>query len=80
MSTAAPLICKQCGSTDEPETVTPGSLLIEIILWLLFLPAGIIYSLWRHCARHEACTVCGSRNLIPLASPIGQQTAKGAAA
>lgn len=30
---------------------TPGSIWIEIALWIIFFPVGIIYSLWRWTSR-----------------------------
>lgn len=29
------------------KTHTPGSIWMELALWLIFFPAGIIYSIWR---------------------------------
>lgn len=34
--------------------ITPGSIWIELALWLIFFPAGIIYSLWRWTSRKPA--------------------------
>jgi hypothetical protein len=70
MSTAL-RICTRGGSTDKPKAVTPGSILIEILLWVFLLIPGVIYSLWRHSARHRVCACCGSKDLIPLSSPRG---------
>lgn len=38
---------------SKSNTITPGSIWIELALWLLFFPAGIIYSIWRHTQRRE---------------------------
>lgn len=65
------MYCKACGTQALPTTVTPGSILIEAVLWLCFLIPGVIYSLWRHNKRHEVCPKCGSDALIPHDSPIG---------
>lgn len=35
------------------KTYTPGSIWIELALWIMFFPAGIIYSLWRVSARKQ---------------------------
>lgn len=66
-------ICKSCGTAGEPKTVTPGSILIEIFLWLMFLLPGVVYSVWRLTARHRACRSCGGAELVPLDSPIGRR-------
>jgi len=67
-----PLFCTSCGHTGKPRSETPGSLLIEIILWLCILIPGIIYTVWRHNRRHDVCEKCGSAALIPPDSPIAK--------
>lgn len=57
-------VCTVCGHDGETKTVTPGSILIELVAWLCFLIPGLIYSIWRHSTRHEACASCGSRSLV----------------
>lgn len=70
---AKELICAACGTVGAAKSVTKGSLLIEIVLWLCFLIPGVFYSIWRLSTRHKACVACGSQNLIPLDSPVGKQ-------
>jgi hypothetical protein len=68
------LICVRCHETAyNPKTHTPGSLGMEIALWLFFLVPGVIYSVWRLSARAKVCPSCGSGELIPLESPRGKQ-------
>ena len=67
------MYCTACGTVGPSKTVTKGSLLIEIVLWLFFLVPGLIYSIWRLTSRHEACKACGSKAIIPLDSPRAQQ-------
>lgn len=69
------LACKDCGSIGESSTITKGSIWIEVVLWLCFIVPGLVYSLWRHSSRFEACRVCGSRNVVPLETPIGRELA-----
>jgi hypothetical protein len=38
-------------------------------LWLAFILPGLVYSVWRHNKRHDACPKCGSAALIPADSP-----------
>jgi len=66
-------VCSACGTVGFPKSVTKGSLLVEIFLWLCFLIPGFIYSLWRLTTRHKACASCGSTNLIPVDSPNGKR-------
>lgn len=73
-SNSAQPICTVCG-TRGSDTVTPGSILVEIILWLCFLVPGLVYSIWRISARHEACPKCQSRAIIPVDTPAGRELA-----
>jgi hypothetical protein len=68
-------VCKQCGTSAEPTSDTPGSILIELVLWLCFIVPGLIYSLWRHSKRRDVCRACHSPDLVPRDSPIGRQLA-----
>lgn len=65
--------CTACGSTGKPKTMTRGSIVIEIILWLCFLVPGLIYSIWRLTTRYQACRFCFSDQLVPLGSPIAKK-------
>ena len=67
------LVCRDCGSIGEPETVTKGSSWIEVVLWLCFIVPGLVYSLWRHSSRFDACKACGSRSIVPLDTPVGRE-------
>lgn len=49
----------------------PGSGSIELVLWLLVLPVGIVYSVWRRSKRSHGCAVCSTKTL-PLHTPTGQ--------
>jgi hypothetical protein len=69
----AQLICSSCGTVGTPKTVTKGSILIELFLWLCFLLPGFIYSLWRLTTKHKACRACGASSLVPLDSPMGKK-------
>jgi hypothetical protein len=71
------MICPACGTRGEPKTITRGSLRIEILLWLLLIVPGVIYSLWRLTTRAEGCPACGQIGMIPVATPRGQQLLDG---
>jgi hypothetical protein len=58
--------CTTCGTVGMPVVFTPGSIWIEIILWIVFFPIGLIYSIWRHSARGDRCGTCNSDALIPI--------------
>lgn len=63
-------LCKSCGAVGPARRVTPGSFLLELILWLCFLVPGILYSIYRISLRHNACGNCLSRDIIPKDSPV----------
>ena len=68
------IICLQCGSVSKRAVRTiQGSFLLECSLWLLFILPGIIYSVWRLTTKAKVCPTCSSREIVPLASPIGQK-------
>jgi len=62
--------CTRCGTVGYSKRVTPGYFGVECVLWLAFLLPGIVYSVWRISARHDACATCGSREIIPAVAPI----------
>lgn len=70
-----PLACLKCGHVGEPASRTPGSMAVEVVLWLCFLLPGLVYSLWRLSARRPACDSCGALDLVPVDSPKGRALA-----
>lgn len=67
--------CPRCGHVGAPDSHTPGSRFIELLLWLLFIVPGLIYSLWRFSAQREVCAKCGAAELLPLDTPRGRAVA-----
>ena len=67
------MVCGRCGHRGETRSVTRGSILIEIVLWLAFLVPGLIYSIWRLTTRQQACSACGAAELVPETSPRGRE-------
>ena len=68
-------VCSNCGFVGKPKKKVKGSLLLEIVLWLLLIVPGIVYSFWRFTSKYKACPTCGAANLIPADSPKGKQLA-----
>lgn len=66
-------ICATCYSTVEPKSITKGSIWMELLLWVVCFPIGILYSLWRIASRTKGCPVCGSKDLVPLDSARGKE-------
>lgn len=71
----SPVICHSCGSRGA-KTLTPGSILIELVLWLCFILPGLIYSIWRLCGRRKVCAACSASSLVPIQSPVGRELAQ----
>ncbi|MBI1874518.1 MAG: hypothetical protein HYS05_11635 [Acidobacteria bacterium] len=61
--------CPNCGTVGRPKTVTRGSFLMEVFLWLLLIFPGLIYSLWRLTTKTKVCPKCGAPHMIPTDSP-----------
>jgi len=70
---AKQMICTACGYCGNSKKVTKGSFAVELVLWLLLLIPGIIYSIWRLSSKYQACPQCGSANMIPVDSPNGRE-------
>lgn len=66
---SGPVYCMHCGTIGKPRSETPGSILIELILWCCLIVPGLIYSAWRINARRSVCRACDSRDIIPADSP-----------
>ena len=66
-------ICSNCGYVGKSKSVTKGSTLIELFLWLLFIIPGLLYSLWRLSSRYQACPKCGASHMVPLDTPRGRK-------
>jgi len=67
------MLCTQCGATTFPKRVTPGSGWITFVLLWFFIVPGLVYWIWRHTSSYEACSQCGSRNVIPPTTPVAQE-------
>lgn len=66
-------VCPNCGYVGKPKKKTKGSFWIEVILWLMFIVPGILYSVWRISSREKVCPKCGNPHMIPLDSPRGRK-------
>lgn len=63
------MFCTSCGHIGKPKKKTPGSFFTELLLWILFIFPGLIYSIWRLTARKKVCSNCGHPTVIPENSP-----------
>ena len=75
---AKEMVCVRCGTVGKPKKSTKGSFAVEVVMWLLLIIPGIIYSMWRMTAgKMIVCRSCGSEELVPVNSPRGQQLLSG---
>ena len=72
-----PFICRKCGYIGPRELNKKGKLSTEIILWLLLILPGLIYSIWRRTGRYFVCKECGTHHIVPLNSPLGKEVQNG---
>ena len=70
-------LCTVCGTVGETKRSMKGSILTELVLWLFFLLPGLIYTIWRHTTVAQVCKKCGSPAVIPVNSPVAEQTLAG---
>lgn len=68
-----PKICPNCYYVGKPKKIAKGEFILELILWLVGLIPGIIYSLWRFFNKREECPTCKAQNLLLLDSPRGME-------
>lgn len=72
-SASSLMYCRRCGYSGKIKAENPGSFAVEILLWLLFIIPGLIYSLWRISTVKRTCPNCGGKDLIPANSPAVKQ-------
>lgn len=73
------LLCTTCGHYGEPVPLVKGDIGTEMVLWLLFILPGLMYSAWRQSSRYDGCAKCGGANLVPPDSPVGRKLLADAA-
>lgn len=66
-------VCKECGSIGKSKLITPGNIVIEIMLWLSCAVPGIFYSIWRINKRYKACKSCSSPEIINTQTSEGKK-------
>ncbi len=66
-------VCTKCGYYGEGQY--PGSLAVEIILWLALAIAGILYSWWRRVLNeNNICPKCSCKSMVSVKSNEGKET------
>ena len=66
-------ICLRCGTIGQPRMETPGSFAAEVMLWLLLIVPGAIYTVWRLASKRPVCPTCRSPGMILAGSPRGRE-------
>ncbi len=65
-----PFYCPTCGTVAYPKSFTPGSFLLELLLWCMFILPGVLYTAWRIAGRTRTqCPRCKTPGMIPSSSP-----------
>lgn len=67
------VVCKECEYTGRVRKKLKGSIFIEVLLWLLIIAPGVVYTVWRLLNRTFFCPICGGSQMIPIHSPKGKQ-------
>ncbi len=67
------MYCTSCGHIGKSKKKTPGSFFTELLLWMLLIVPGLIYSIWRLTARKKVCVNCGHPTVIPEGSPLAKK-------
>jgi rubredoxin len=55
--------CPNCKYEGIGKHITRGSVAVELVLWLLFMFPGLVYSIWRHSTRKWVCPECSFENV-----------------
>jgi DNA-directed RNA polymerase subunit RPC12/RpoP len=58
--------CTNCGYEGKAKKFVKGSLAVEIVLWLLIIVPGLIYSVWRLSTKYWGCPKCEWRNVVKI--------------
>lgn len=69
-------VCTHCRSEMYTKSKTKGSILMELVLWCLFIVPGLLYSIWRLASRTEACSECGSEHFVKSGSDAAKRLVK----
>jgi len=67
-------ICTNCHHVGRG--TTPGSFLIELILWITTIVLGLIYTIWRVGKKGKQCPECKTMNMISTSTPRGKKLLK----
>lgn len=69
--------CTRGEHVGHPRKVVPGSWAIELLLLICEVVPGVVYSIWRGRSFYRVCNSCGSREIVPLTSPVAHRAMGG---
>ena len=55
--------CPNCKYEGNGKHITKGSVAVELVLWLLFMFPGLVYSIWRLSTKKWVCPECDFENV-----------------
>ncbi len=55
--------CRSCGDKGKPVKLIRGNLRYELLLWVLGVIPGVVYSFWRD-NDNFVCSACGGKVLL----------------
>ncbi len=55
--------CPNCKYEGNGKYITKGYVAVELVLWLLFLFPGLVYSIWRLSTKKWVCPECDFENV-----------------
>lgn len=64
MSRAMIIHCPNCKYDGPAKFTTKGSFFVEVVLWLIFIIPGFIYSVWRLTSAGYVCPQCGYNYIV----------------
>lgn len=74
-------ICTNCDYQGYRKEVKPGSLGIEILLWIVILFFATPYSIWRHFGKkRKICPQCGAKEMVSVKEEFDLKNMKNAQA
>lgn len=65
------MFCNNCKGIVK--VIQRGNILYELLLWIIFFPVGIGYSIWRMSGQKWVCKHCKKIDLLVLTSPAAEQ-------
>ena len=75
------VLCLRCHEEAEARWVDPSADWIELLVYVLSIPLlcipGLMLAIYREAHSHWACDVCGSKEIVPVASKRAKEIGRG---